>query len=56
MWSKYISSNVWRELIRLPVSAFGTKARKSFNDNFTAKMHFSIGHFMLPLLKLTLEV
>ena len=40
---------------RLSVSAFATVARKSVNGNFTAKIAFPIGHFMLPLLTLTLE-
>ena len=30
------------------MSAFATVARKSFNDKFTAKIDFPIGHFMLP--------
>ena len=36
--------------------ALATVARKSFNGKLTAKIDFSIGHFMLPLLMLTLEV
>ena len=47
--------NVWRDF-RLPMSALETVARKSFNGKFTAKIEFPIGHFMLPLLMLTLEV
>ena len=47
--------NVWRDF-RLPMSAIATVARKSFNGKFTAKIDFPIGHFMLPLLMLTLEV
>ena len=31
-------------------------AQKSFSGKFTAKIDFPIGHFMLPLLMLTLEV
>ena len=45
---KYISNNVWRDF-KLPVSAFATVARKSFNGKFTAKIDFPIGYFMLPL-------
>ena len=41
---------------KLPVLAFATVARKRFNGKFTAKIDFPIGHFMLPLMKLTLEV
>ena len=41
---------------RLPMSALTTVARKSFNGKFTAKIDFPIGHFMLPLLMLTVEV
>ena len=55
MWSKYVSNNVWRDF-QLPMSALATVARKSFNVKFTAKIDFPIGHFMLPLLMLTLEV
>ena len=46
---------IWKDF-RLPVSEFATVARKSFNGKFTAKIDFPIGHFMLPLLTLTLEV
>ena len=35
---------------------FATIARKSFYGKFTAKIDFQTGHFMLPLLTLTLEV
>ena len=42
--------------LRLPMSALATVARKSFNGKFTAKVDFMIGHFMLPLMMLTLEV
>ena len=38
------------------MSALATVARKSFNGKFTAKIDFPIGHIMLPLLMLTLEV
>ena len=38
--------NVWRDF-RLPVSAFATVARKSFKGNFTAKIDFLIGYFLL---------
>ena len=41
------SRNVWRDF-RLPVSALETVTRK-FNGKFTAKTHFTIGHFMSPL-------
>ena len=51
----YGTNNVWRDF-RLPMSALATVARKSFNGKFTAKIDFPIGHFMLPLLMLTLEV
>ena len=47
--------NVWREF-RFPMSALATVTRKSFNDKFTAKIDFSIGHLMLPFLMLILEV
>ena len=47
--------NIWRDF-RLLMSALATVARKSFNGKFTAKVDFPIGHFMLPLLMLTLEV
>ena len=40
---------------RLPVSAFAMVAWKSLNGKFTAKTNFPIGHFMLPLLTLTLK-
>ena len=51
----YFGPYVWREF-SLPVSAFATVALKSSNCKFTAKIHFPIGHFMLPLLTLTLKV
>ena len=38
------------------MSSLATVARKSFNSKFTAKVDFPIGHFMLLLLMLTLEV
>ena len=37
--------NVWRDL-RLPMSALATVARKSFNGKFTAKIDFSIRHYV----------
>ena len=37
MWSKYVSSNVWRDFT-LPVSAFATVVWKTFNGKFTAKL------------------
>ena len=37
------------------MSALATVALKSFNSKFTTKIDFPIGHFMLPLLMLTLE-
>ena len=40
----------------LVVLTFEMVAQKSFNGNFTAKIDFPIGHFMLPLLKLTLDM
>ena len=46
--------NVWRDF-RLPISALATAARKNCNCKFTVKINFPIGHFMLPLLMLTLE-
>ena len=49
----YDIRNIWRDF-RLPMSALATVARKSFSDKFTAKIDFPIGHFMLPLLMLTL--
>ena len=54
MWSKYLSNNVWRDL-RLPMSALAI-AGESLNTKFAAKIDFPIGHFMLPLPMLTLEV
>ena len=47
--------NIWKDF-RLPMSALAMVARKSFNGNFTAKIDFPIGHCMLALLILTLEV
>ena len=47
--------NVWRDF-RLLTSALATVARKSLSGKFTSKNYFPIGHFMLPLLMLTLEV
>ena len=38
------------------MSALAMVARKSCNGKFTAKIDFPIGHFMLILLMLTLEV
>ena len=55
MWLKCVSNNVWRDF-SFPVSAFATVALKNSNCKFTAKIHFSIGHFMLPLQTLTLKV
>ena len=55
MWYKHFVRNVWGDF-RLPVSALATVARKIFNDKVTAKIDFSIGHFMLPLPMLTLKV
>ena len=55
MWSKCVSNNVRRDF-RLLVSVFATVARKTFNGKVTAKNDFPIGHFLLPLLTLTLEV
>ena len=36
--------------------SIATVAGRSFNGRFTAKIDDPIGHFMLPLLMLTLEV
>ena len=44
--------NVWGDF-RLPMSALVTLAGKRLNGNFTAKIDFPIGYFMLPLLMLT---
>ena len=55
MWSKHVSNNVWRNF-GLAVSAFATVVPKNFNGKFAVKIDFLIGHFMLPLLTLTLEV
>ena len=41
---------------KLPMSALAMIARKSFNGKFTPKIDFPIGHFMLLLLMLALEV
>ena len=38
------------------MSALATVERKSYNGKFAAKIDFPIGHFMLPLLMLTLEI
>ena len=40
------------------MSALATVARKSFkfNGKFTAKIYIPLGYFVLPLLRLTLEV
>ena len=51
----YVSNNVWRDL-RLPEPAFATLPGKIVNGKFTAKNDFSSGHFILPLLTLTLAV
>ena len=37
------------------MSALATAAPKSFNGKFTAKIDFPIGHFILPLLMLTMK-
>ena len=47
---------MYEETLDFPMSALATVARKSFNGKFTAKIDFPVGHFMLPLLMLTLEV
>ena len=52
MWVKCVSKNVWRDF-RHPVSVFATVALKSSNCKFSAKIHFPIAHFMLPLLAVT---
>ena len=53
----HMAQTIFRECMeRLPMSALATVARKSFNGKFTTKIDFPIGHFMLPLLVLTLEV
>ena len=41
---------------RLPISALATVAWKSFNGKFAANIDFPMGHFILPLLMLTLGV
>ena len=51
MWYKHFQRNVWRDF-RLSMSALATVASKSFNGKFTAKIYFSIRHFILPLLML----
>ena len=56
MWSKYVLSNNFQRDFRIPVSAFATLARRSFNGKLTAKLVFRSGHFMLPLLTPTLAV
>ena len=38
------------------MSALAALAGKTFNGEFTAKIDFPIGYFMLPLLMLTSEV
>ena len=55
MWSKYVSNTVCRNF-RFPMSVFETVARKIFSGKFTAKIYFPVGHFMLPLMTLTLEI
>ena len=54
-WYKHFVRNVWRDF-RLLMSALPTVAGNSFNGKFTAKIDFSIGYFILPLLMLTMEV
>ena len=39
MWSKYVSNNAQRDFI-IPVSAYATVARQSFNGKFPAKIGF----------------
>ena len=48
-------NNVWRDF-RLPVSTSETVAWINFNSKFTAKIDFPTEHFMLPILRQTLEV
>ena len=43
-------------LFGIPMSAFATLLRKSFYCKLTAKINFAIGHFMFPLLMLTLPL
>ena len=54
MWYKHFLKNVWGDF-RVPMSALVTLAGKRLNCNFTAKIDFPIGYFMLPLLMLTFE-
>ena len=55
IWNKHFLRNVWRDF-RLSTSALATVPWKSFNGIFSAKIDFPIGHFILPLLMLTLKV
>ena len=55
MWYKPFLRNVLRDF-SLPIAILATVVRKNFDGKFTAKIDFMIGHFMLPLLMLTLEV
>ena len=48
-WSKYVSYNVWSDF-RLPVPAFATVARKSFNGKFTTKNDFSVQTFYVTII------
>ena len=45
MWFKYVSNNVWRDF-RLPVPAFATVLRKSFNGTFLQKLIFRLGIYV----------
>ena len=54
MWSKYLYEDTLH--FTLSASLLATVARVSFNGKYTAKIGLQLGHFMLPLLTLTLEV
>ena len=47
---------MYGETLDFQSQVLATVARKSFNGKLTAKIEFPIGHFMIPLLMLTLEV
>ena len=59
-WTIQFGSNTYQIMygknLRLVVSAFAKVAPKSFNGKFAVNIDFPMGHFMLPLLTLTLEI
>ena len=54
---KHVVQTSFKECMeRLTMSALSTVVRKNFNGKFITKIDFPIGHLMLPLMMLTLEV